>query len=92
MTTITHKTIQTIEILGENHNGQQKRLCLVAWNDRAPVLDLRLWYGNDQPGKGMTLSQEETAALRDALIKLDLNKGESPQINTVVDLAHGKVL
>ena len=47
-----------------------KALKVVKWGDRAPKLDLRTWRqeGDElKPGKGITLSDEETQDLLEAL-------------------------
>jgi hypothetical protein len=78
MSTFTSEIIKEIAVLSENRSGQKKRLRMVSWNGRAPALDLRLWYGEDQPGKGIALTDAEAILLRDALVALDLNNEEAP--------------
>jgi hypothetical protein len=77
MSTFKFDVVKEIAILGENHSGQIKRLRVVSWNGRAPALDLRLWYGENQPGKGMALTDAEAVLLRDALVTLDLHDEEA---------------
>lgn len=51
-------------------DGGQKRLCLISWNSRPAKLDLRAWHekdGQQQPGKGLTLTDAEAADLVEAL-------------------------
>jgi hypothetical protein len=78
MSTFTFEIIKEIALLSENRRGQKKRLRVVSWNGNAPALDLRLWYGEDQPGKGMSLTDAEAILLRNALIALDLHDEEAP--------------
>lgn len=47
-----------------------KRLTVTSWNGNPAKLDLRTWRtvdGAEQPGKGLTLTTTEAAALADAL-------------------------
>lgn len=51
-------------------DGGQKKLCLISWNKIPPKLDLRAWHekdGQQQPGKGLTLTDAEAADLMEAL-------------------------
>lgn len=47
--------------------GNKKELRLVSWNGHPAKLDIRTWYNEGKPGKGMTFSDEEGRALLDAL-------------------------
>ncbi len=53
------------------HTGSSaKRLTVTSWNGRPAKLDLRTWRTDtdpQQPGRGLTLSDEEARALLDAL-------------------------
>jgi hypothetical protein len=43
----------------------------VSWNGRAPKFDLRDWSpGHEKMGKGVTLSNEEFAALKQTLTSM----------------------
>ena len=61
--------MEIIETLAEI--GGKKKLRRVAWNKREPKLDLRAWHegddGNEKPGKGLTLTDDEGRALMEAL-------------------------
>lgn len=67
------ETTRTIATLSEKDN-YSKRLTLTAWNGNLPTLDLRTWRqendGRLRPLKGLTLSENETEALRTALADL----------------------
>ncbi|WP_443081322.1 YdbC family protein [Vagococcus sp.] len=55
-------------VLSENPKGWRKELNLVSWNERAPKFDLRDWAPNhEKMGKGVTLSNEEFNALKEAI-------------------------
>lgn len=50
--------------------GNAKLLTVTAWNGRPGKLDLRTWRevdGEQQPGRGVTLTDEEAEALHAAL-------------------------
>lgn len=63
----TEKTLAEISSTGST----AKRITLTSWNGRPAKLDLRVWRtdenGNQQPGKGITLTDTEAAAAADAL-------------------------
>ncbi|MEG0550603.1 MAG: PC4/YdbC family ssDNA-binding protein [Vagococcus sp.] len=60
--------VEEIVVLSENPKGWRKELNLVSWNERAPKFDLRDWAPNhEKMGKGVTLSNEEFNALKEAI-------------------------
>ena len=62
-----YKVVEDLGIVGS------KKLRLVSWNGNAPKLDLRGWFteknGNENCGKGLTLSDDEGKALLELLQK-----------------------
>lgn len=61
---IKFEIVRRLGVLAETGKGWRKELNLVSWNEREPKLDIRDWSpGEERPGKGMTLSREEGAAL-----------------------------
>lgn len=71
MADIKFKIIKEIGVLSESSRGWKKELNLVSWNDKEPKYDLRDWApGHEKMGKGVTLSEEELAALKDVLGKM----------------------
>lgn len=65
--------VQHIATLSTERSGWTKELNLISFNDTPPKYDLRSWDPEHQKmGKGITLSKEELAALRDAIEELDL--------------------
>lgn len=59
---------KTIAVLSTSTKGWQKELNLVSWNNRPAKYDLREWSpDHSKMGKGVTLSEEELQALKDAL-------------------------
>ncbi|MEG1503114.1 YdbC family protein [Enterococcus sp. 22-H-5-01] len=71
MADFNYEIVEEIAVLSENPKGWRKELNLVSWNERPPKFDLRDWApGHEKMGKGVTLSNEEFAALKEALAKM----------------------
>ena len=65
--------VKKIGVLSTSSKGWTKELNLISWNDRPPKYDLREWAPDGETmGKGVTLSKEELAALRELLKTLEL--------------------
>jgi hypothetical protein len=59
-----------IGMLSKSASGWTKELNLMRWNEQDPSYDLREWSPDRQRrGKGVTLSKEELAALKELLNK-----------------------
>ena len=74
----TYKIDEEIAVLSEK-NGYTKELNRVIYGDSKPKLDLRSWYTDEETGekrmtKGITLSDEEAIALRDALNEIEFDE------------------
>lgn len=64
---------QHITTLSTERSGWTKELNLVSFNDQVPKYDLRTWDPeHEKMGKGVTLSKEEMAILKDAIEGLEL--------------------
>ena len=71
MAEIKYEIKENIGIISENEKGWTKELNLISWNDREPKYDIRDWNeGHDRMGKGITLTSEEIASLREILNKI----------------------
>ena len=67
------EVVQSIATLSVERGGWTKELNLVSFNGAPPKYDIRSWDPEHQKmGKGVTLSKEEMAALRDAAEQLEL--------------------
>ena len=65
--------VKKIAALSDEKNGMIKELNLVSYNDAPPKYDLRSWDAEHQRmSKGITLSNEEMIALKEAIATLDL--------------------
>lgn len=71
MSDISYEIVETVGILSENSSGWRKELNKVSWNGRAPKYDLRDWAPDHaKMGKGITLSDDEVAVLKELLNRL----------------------
>jgi hypothetical protein len=72
MVDIKFEIIKKIGILSKSDKGWAKELNLISWNDREPKYDIRDWSPDGKTmGKGVTLSKDELAALRELLNKME---------------------
>jgi hypothetical protein len=70
MSEIKYEIVKQIGVLSRSSSGWTKELNLIRWNDRDPKYDLRDWSpDHEKMGKGVTLSKEELAALKEILLK-----------------------
>lgn len=73
MTEIKYEIIKNIAVLSTFASGWSKELNLISWNDREPKCDLRDWSADhSKMGKGVTLTKEELAALKELLNTIEL--------------------
>ena len=73
MADIKYEIIKKIGVLSTSSRGWTKELNLVSWNDRAPKYDIREWAPDGETmGKGVTLTKEEMAALKELLDEMEL--------------------
>ena len=71
MDKFSYEIVEEIAVLSENQRGWRKELNLVSWNGRPPKFDLRDWGPeHENMGKGVTLSNEEFAELKKALLSM----------------------
>lgn len=71
MAEISYKIIEEVGVLSENAKGWRKELNLVSWNGGNPKYDLRDWSpAHEKMGKGITMTKDEAAALREILDRL----------------------
>ena len=69
-TEFSYEIIKTIALLSNSKSGWSKELNLVAWNGKEPKYDIREWSPeHDKMGKGITLSDDEFAKLKEILAK-----------------------
>ena len=78
MPEFTFEVTKEIGSLNGETRGWHKELNMISWNDAEPKYDIRTWTGTDHErmGKGISLTREELAALRD-LINIELSEEKS---------------
>ena len=65
---VTCEIVRSIAVLSENERGYTKEINLVSWNGADPKFNIGNWHpGREKSGKGITLTEEETIALMEAL-------------------------
>lgn len=75
MAEIKFEIIKEIAVLSSSKSGWNRELNLVSWNGNKPKLDIRDWSPEHaRTGKGITLSREEAAILREVLEELSLDE------------------
>lgn len=61
--------------LSTSKSGWNREINLVSWNDARPKLDIRDWApDHNKMGKGISLSREEAAILREILDEISLDE------------------
>lgn len=77
MAELKFEITEHIAVIEENARGWSRELNMVSWNDREPKYDLRDWSpDHTKMGKGLTMTADELAALRDILDGLALDDFE----------------
>ncbi|MEE0434939.1 MAG: YdbC family protein [Peptococcaceae bacterium] len=73
MSDIKYEITEHLAVLSTSSRGWSKELNLVSWNDRPAKYDIREWApDHSRMGKGVTLSDEEMAKLKEALAAIVL--------------------
>ena len=68
MSDITFEITKSLGVLSESTKGWAKELNLVSWNGRELKYDICEWdTEHEKMGKGVTLTEEELAALKSLL-------------------------
>jgi len=73
MADIKFEIMEHIAVISESSKGWRKELNLVSWNGAAPKFDLRDWSPeHEKMGKGLTLTSEELAELKNVLRDMEI--------------------
>lgn len=68
MADIKYDIVEEVGVLSENNKGWRKELNRISWNGATPKYDIRDWApGHEKMGKGVTLTEEEAAKLKELL-------------------------
>ena len=77
MAELKYEILEHLGVISENAKGWTKELNLVSWNDREPKYDIRDWAPEHaKMGKGITLSADEAASLKEILAQIDFDSFE----------------
>jgi len=70
MADFQYEIVEELGVLSTNAKGWTKELNKISWNGGAPKYDIRDWAPeHEKMGKGVTLNDEEFAALKALLNK-----------------------
>lgn len=73
MAEFKYEITEHIAVLSSSANGWQRELNLVSWNEREPKYDIRDWSPDkSKMGKGISLTHDELAILKDVLGEMDI--------------------
>lgn len=68
---IKFEIVKSVGTVSEGSKGWKKELNIVKWNEREPKYDLRDWSpDHTKMGKGITLTREEIAKLKELLSEI----------------------
>ncbi|NMP38454.1 MAG: hypothetical protein GX051_10110 [Clostridiales bacterium] len=71
MAELKYEIEENIAAISEEKGGWVKELNLISWNGNEAKYDIRSWsVDHSRMGKGVTLTEDEMRALKDALEKL----------------------
>ncbi len=74
MAELKYEITEKIGVLSENAKGWTKELNMVSWNEKDPKYDIREWSpDHSRMGKGVTLTVDELASLKELLESIDLD-------------------
>lgn len=67
----TYEIVEEVGVLSENKKGWRKEINVISWNGNPPKYDIRDWApDHEKMGKGITLTAEEVASLKEVLMQL----------------------
>ena len=72
MAEIKSEVVKEIGILSTSKSNWNREVNIIRWNDGKPKLDIRDWAPeHERAGKGITLTAEEVAVLKELLSDYD---------------------
>ena len=73
MAEFKYEITERIAVLSTNARGWERQLNMISWNDHEPKYDSRDWSPDgSKMSKGISLSHDEMAVLKDILNELEL--------------------
>ena len=77
MAELKFEITEKLGVLSENAKGWTKEINHVSWNEHDPKYDIREWSpDHSRMGKGVTLTADELASLKEILAEIDLDSFE----------------
>ncbi|MEG2192961.1 MAG: PC4/YdbC family ssDNA-binding protein, partial [Oscillospiraceae bacterium] len=68
-----YEVVKKIGVLSQGKGGWVRELNLVSWGEREPKYDIRDWSADGtKMGKGVSLTAEELAVLKEILEEIEL--------------------
>ncbi|MBO4926977.1 MAG: hypothetical protein J5379_01840 [Clostridiales bacterium] len=78
MAEIKSEVVKEIGVLSTSKSNWNREVNIIRWNDGKPKLDIRDWAPeHERAGKGITLTAEEVAVLKELLADYDPYEFES---------------
>ena len=75
---IKYEVKKEIAVLSTNRSGWNREVNIVSWNDGTPKFEIRDWGPNrEKVGKGISLTGEEVAILKEILADYDPYEAEA---------------
>ncbi len=73
MAEFKYEIVEKLGVISQGKGGWERQLNLVSWSDREPKYDIRDWSPDGtKMGKGISLTAEEVAVLKEILDEIDL--------------------
>ena len=73
MAEFKYEITERIAVLSTNAKGWERQLNMIGWNDHEPKYDIRDWSPDGtKMSKGISMTRDELAALKDILNELEL--------------------
>ena len=73
MAEFKYEIVEKLGVICQGKGGWERQLNLVSWSDREPKYDIRDWSPDGtKMGKGISLTAEEVAVLKEILDEIDL--------------------
>ncbi len=73
MAEFKYEITENLGVLSEGNNGWQREINMVSWNEREAKFDIRDWSpDHTKMGKGISLTADEVALLKDILADFEV--------------------
>ena len=73
MAEFKYEIVEKLGVISQGKGGWERQLNLVSWGEREPKYDIRDWSPDGtKMGKGISLTAEELAVLKEILDEIDL--------------------